>query len=121
MVKRVVAEMGGKNAIIVDDDANLDEAVSEILHSAFAYQGQKCSACSRLILLEEIHDRFVDRLRAAAESLYLGPTEGPRSYMGAVISASAKRKVEDYIKAGKQEGTLVIERKPTMPRGISSP
>ena len=117
LVKRVVAEMGGKNAIIVDDDANLDEAVSEILHSAFAYQGQKCSACSRLILLEEIHDRFVDRLRAAAESLYLGPTEDPRSYMGAVISASAKRKVEDYIKAGKQEGTLVIERKPDDAQG----
>ena len=117
LVKRVVAEMGGKNAIIVDDDADLDEAVAEILHSAFAYQGQKCSACSRLILLEEIHDSFVDRLRAAAESLYLGPAEDPRSYMGAVISASAKRKVEDYIKIGKQEGTLVIERKPDDAQG----
>ena len=117
LVKRVVAEMGGKNAIIVDDDADLDEAVAEILHSAFGYQGQKCSACSRLILLEEIHDRFVDRLRAAAESLYLGPAEDPRSYMGAVISASAKRKVEDYIKVGTQEGTLVIERKPDHAQG----
>ena len=117
LVKRVVAEMGGKNAIIVDDDADLDEAVAEILYSAFAYQGQKCSACSRLILLAEIHDRFVDRLRAAAESLYLGPAEDPRSYMGAVISASAKRKVEDYIKVGTQEGTLVIERKPDHAQG----
>ena len=117
MVKRVVAEMGGKNAIIVDDDADLDEAVSEILHSAFGYQGQKCSACSRLIVLEEIHDRLVDRLRAAAESLYLGPAEDPKSYMGAVISASAKRKIEDYIKIGKQEGTLVIERKPQDAKG----
>ena len=117
LVKRVVAEMGGKNAIIVDDDADPDEAVAEILHSAFGYQGQKCSACSRLILLEEIHDRFVDRLRAAAESLYLGPAEDPRSYMGAVISASAKRKIEDYIKVGKREGTLVIERKPEDAQG----
>ncbi len=109
-VKRVIAEMGGKNAIIVDTDANLDEAVEAVLHSAFGYQGQKCSACSRLILLDEIHDRFVERLRAAAESIYLGPAEDPRSEMGAVISAGARKKIDEYVEIGKQEGTLVLER-----------
>ena len=91
-VKRVVAEMGGKNAIIVDSDADLDEAVPHVLHSAFGYQGQKCSACSRLIVVESVHDKLIERLKAAAESIHLGPTEEPRSYMGAVISESAKNK-----------------------------
>ena len=116
-VKRVVAEMGGKNAIIVDADADLDEAVVEILHSAFGYQGQKCSACSRLIVLESIHDKLVERLKAAADSLHLGPSEEPQSYMGAVISASAKEKIGQYIRTGKDEGTLVIEKYPDESQG----
>jgi RHH-type proline utilization regulon transcriptional repressor/proline dehydrogenase/delta 1-pyrroline-5-carboxylate dehydrogenase len=120
-VKRVVAEMGGKNAIIVDSDADLDEAVLQILHSAFGYQGQKCSACSRLIVLEAVHDKLVERLKAAAESIHLGPTEAPRTYMGAVISESAKRKIEEYIEIGKQEGTLVLERLPANPSGSFVP
>ena len=110
-VKRVAAEMGGKNAIIVDADADLDEAVVEILKSAFGYQGQKCSACSRLIVLEEIHEKLLERLRNAAESLHLGPSEDPRSSMGAVISASAKTSIENYIEIGKSEGTVVVERR----------
>jgi RHH-type proline utilization regulon transcriptional repressor/proline dehydrogenase/delta 1-pyrroline-5-carboxylate dehydrogenase len=69
MIKRVVCEMGGKNAIIVDDDADLDEAVTGVLSSAFGYAGQKCSACSRLIVVGSIHDNFVSRLRLAAEAL----------------------------------------------------
>ena len=120
-VKRVVAEMGGKNAIIVDTDADLDEAVLHVLHSAFGYQGQKCSACSRLIVLEGVHDKLVERLKAAAESIHLGPSEEPRTYMGAVISESAKRKIEDYIEIGKQEGTLVLERLPENPSGYFVP
>ena len=116
-VKHVVAEMGGKNAIIVDSDADLDQAVVEILHSAFGYQGQKCSACSRLIVLEAIHDKLVDRLKAAAESVHLGPAEDPRSYMGAVISASAEEQIGNYIRIGKEEGTLVLERHPDDPGG----
>ena len=120
-VKRVVAEMGGKNAIIIDTDADLDEAVLHVLHSAFGYQGQKCSACSRLIVLEAVHDKFVVRLKAAAESIHLGPSEEPRIYMGAVISEAAKRKIEDYIEIGKQEGTLVLERLPENPSGYFVP
>ncbi len=120
-VKRVVAEMGGKNAIIVDSDADLDEAVLQVLHSAFGYQGQKCSACSRLIVLETVHDKLVERLKAAAESIHLGLSEKPRTYMGAVISESARRKIEEYIDIGKQEGTLVLERLPENPSGSFVP
>jgi RHH-type proline utilization regulon transcriptional repressor/proline dehydrogenase/delta 1-pyrroline-5-carboxylate dehydrogenase len=109
-VKHVIAEMGGKNAIIVDADADLDEAVEAVMHSAFGYQGQKCSACSRLILLDAIHDKLLDRLRAAAESIHLGPAEDPRSEMGAVISAGAKKSIDEYIEIGKREGTLVLSR-----------
>ncbi len=109
-VKNVIAEMGGKNAIIVDDDADLDEAVRHIIHAAFSYQGQKCSACSRLIVLEGIYDRLLERLKAAAESLALGPPEDPKNFMGAVIEASAAKKIADYIALGKQEGNLLIER-----------
>jgi RHH-type proline utilization regulon transcriptional repressor/proline dehydrogenase/delta 1-pyrroline-5-carboxylate dehydrogenase len=109
-VKNVIAEMGGKNAIIVDADADLDEAIPQILHSAFGYQGQKCSACSRLIVLEENFDRLLARLKAAAESLRLGPTEDPSNFMGAVIDASAKEKVLRYIEIGKEEGQVLLER-----------
>ena len=120
-IKRVVAELGGKNAIIVDSDADLDEAVAEILHSAFGYQGQKCSACSRLIVLEEIYSKLIERLVPAADSLRLGPAEDPRSYMGAVISASARQKIESYIDVGKKEGRLLLEKRPEDARGHFAP
>ena len=109
-VKNVIAEMGGKNAIIVDADADLDEAIPQILQSAFGYQGQKCSACSRLIVIEENHERLIARLKAAAESLHLGPTEDPAHFMGAVIDASARKKIMQYIETGKQEGQVLLER-----------
>jgi RHH-type proline utilization regulon transcriptional repressor/proline dehydrogenase/delta 1-pyrroline-5-carboxylate dehydrogenase len=109
-IKHVIAEMGGKNAIIVDADADLDEAIPHILHSAFGYQGQKCSACSRLIVLEENYPRLTARLKAAAESLHLGPAEDPAHFMGAVIDASARSKILDYIQVGKREGQLLLER-----------
>ncbi|MBZ4660788.1 MAG: delta-pyrroline-5-carboxylate dehydrogenase / L-proline dehydrogenase, partial [Desulfacinum sp.] len=109
-VKNVVAEMGGKNAIIIDADADLDEAVVQVLHSAFGYQGQKCSACSRLIVLEENYDKLLERLRAAAESLELGPVENPKNVMGAVIDARAREKILEYIEIGKREGKVLVER-----------
>ena len=109
-VKTVIAEMGGKNAIIIDADADLDEAILHVLQSAFGYQGQKCSACSRLIVLEENYDRLVERLRAAAESLHLGPVEDPKNYVGAVIDPIARQKILDYIAIGKEEGTLLLHR-----------
>lgn len=110
MIKNVVAEMGGKNAIIVDADADLDEAVVHVLHSAFGYQGQKCSACSRLIVLEENYDKFIARLKAAAESLELGPVEDPKNMMGAVIDPGAKAKILEYIEIGRSEGKILVER-----------
>jgi RHH-type proline utilization regulon transcriptional repressor/proline dehydrogenase/delta 1-pyrroline-5-carboxylate dehydrogenase len=109
-IKRVVAEMGGKNAIIVDSDADLDEAVVHIINSAFGYQGQKCSACSRLIVLEENYDKLINRLKAAVQSVNLGNPEDPRTFMGAVISPAAGSKIERYIEIGKKEGRVLVER-----------
>jgi RHH-type proline utilization regulon transcriptional repressor/proline dehydrogenase/delta 1-pyrroline-5-carboxylate dehydrogenase len=109
-IKRVVAEMGGKNAIIVDSDADLDEAVVHIINSAFGYQGQKCSACSRLIVLEENYDKLINRLKAAVRSVHLGNPEDPRTFMGAVISPAARSKIERYIEIGKKEGRVLVER-----------
>lgn len=110
-VKRVVCEMGGKNAIIVDEDADLDEAVVHTLESAFGYQGQKCSAASRLILVGAIHDHLLGRLVEAARSLKIGPPEEPRSFIGPVIDAAAKSKIAGYIELGKREGKCVLESK----------
>ncbi len=108
-IKRVVCEMGGKNAIIVDEDADLDEAVMHIIDSAFGYQGQKCSAASRLILIDEVHDRLVERLVQAVKSLKIGPPEDPRNSVGPVIDRAAYRKVKDGIDLGKREGRCVVE------------
>jgi RHH-type proline utilization regulon transcriptional repressor/proline dehydrogenase/delta 1-pyrroline-5-carboxylate dehydrogenase len=107
-VKRVICEMGGKNAIMVDEDADLDEAVTCIIESAFGYQGQKCSAASRLILLERNHDRLLERLVEAARSLKVGPPEDPRNFIGPVIDAAAQARIQTYIDLGKREGVCAI-------------
>jgi RHH-type transcriptional regulator, proline utilization regulon repressor / proline dehydrogenase / delta 1-pyrroline-5-carboxylate dehydrogenase len=120
-VKRVVAEMGGKNAFLVDADADLDEVVVHALKSAFGYQGQKCSACSRLIVHESVYDRLADRLKSAAESLVLGPAEDPGSFMGAVIDEAAKEKIQSAIEIGKQEGKLLVECSVPGERGHTVP
>ena len=109
-VKRVVCEMGGKNAIIVDEDADLDEAVVHILESAFGYQGQKCSAASRLILVDEIHDLLLERLVEAVRSLKIGPPDDPKHFIGPVIDAAAHAKIIGYLALGKREGKCVLER-----------
>src|SRR4029077_16228712 len=75
MLKRVIAELGGKNAIIIDADADLDEAVSGVTASAFGYAGQKCSACSRVIVLDAVHDIFLNRLGEATKSLEMAPAD----------------------------------------------
>jgi RHH-type proline utilization regulon transcriptional repressor/proline dehydrogenase/delta 1-pyrroline-5-carboxylate dehydrogenase len=106
-VKRVLAELGGKNAIIVDDDADLDEAVHGVVASAFGYQGQKCSACSRAILLENIHDVFLARLIEATRSLKIAPAEDPGSVIGPVIDADARARILRTIEKGKAESRLV--------------
>jgi RHH-type proline utilization regulon transcriptional repressor/proline dehydrogenase/delta 1-pyrroline-5-carboxylate dehydrogenase len=108
-VKRVVCEMGGKNAVLVDNDADLDEAIAHIIESAFNYQGQKCSAASRLILLEEVHDRLLTRLVEAVQSLKVGPPEDPRNTVGPLIDESAKHRVEEYVRLGRMEGNCVLQ------------
>ena len=108
--KKVIAEMGGKNAIIVDDDADLDEAVLHIMYSAFGFQGQKCSACSRVIVVEPIYDRFMERLVEAAKSVKIGPSEDPANYMGPVADASAQKTVLEYIEVARKEGRILVER-----------
>ncbi|MEQ1875628.1 MAG: L-glutamate gamma-semialdehyde dehydrogenase [Bdellovibrionia bacterium] len=92
-VKRCIIEMGGKNAIIVDSDADLDEAVLGVMYSAFGFQGQKCSACSRVIVVKEIYERFLDRLVEATRSIKIAPSEDPSSYVGAVIDEAAQKKM----------------------------
>jgi RHH-type proline utilization regulon transcriptional repressor/proline dehydrogenase/delta 1-pyrroline-5-carboxylate dehydrogenase len=105
-VKRVIAEMGGKNAVIVDADADLDEAVKGVVDSAFGYQGQKCSAGSRAIVLEPVYDAFLARLIDATKSLTLAPAESPGCAVGPVIDADAKGRVDKTIEAGKSEARL---------------
>jgi len=106
-VKRVVAEMGGKDAIIVDDEADLDKAVEGVTVSAFGYQGQKCSACSRAIVLDAIYDKFLEKLRQRVGKITVGPAGDLGNYMGPVINASAMKSILDYIEIGKKEGKLV--------------
>jgi RHH-type proline utilization regulon transcriptional repressor/proline dehydrogenase/delta 1-pyrroline-5-carboxylate dehydrogenase len=106
-VKKIISEMGGKNAIIIDDDADLDEAVPHVLYSAFGFQGQKCSACSRVIVLDAVYDRFVDRLVKAARVYQVGPSEEPKYTMGAVSDAAARKNILEFIEVGKQEGKLL--------------
>ncbi|MDX8407221.1 MAG: aldehyde dehydrogenase family protein, partial [Mariprofundaceae bacterium] len=107
-IKHVIAEMGGKNAIIVDADADLDDAVAGIIASAFGYVGQKCSACSRVIALNDIYDELLHRLVQAAGSLPIGLPEMPATFLGPVISASAKKRIEQAISAGREHASLVF-------------
>jgi RHH-type proline utilization regulon transcriptional repressor/proline dehydrogenase/delta 1-pyrroline-5-carboxylate dehydrogenase len=107
-VKKVITEMGGKNAIIVDDDADLDEAVQGIVDSAFGYQGQKCSACSRVIALDAVHDALLLRLIEATRSLAIGPADDPSNRLGPVIDEEALRRIHRYLEVGRQEGREVL-------------
>jgi 1-pyrroline-5-carboxylate dehydrogenase len=120
-IKRVIAEMGGKDAIIVDADADLDKAVDGVLASAFGYQGQKCSACSRAIVNARIYDQFLDQLSARARKIKIGPSDDPVNYMGPVISESARKNILKYIERGKQEGRLVAGGQPPPDGGYFVP
>ena len=106
-IKRVIAEMGGKDAIVVDADCDLDKAVEGVLVSAFGYQGQKCSACSRAIVDAKIYEPFLEKLAQKAKNIQVGPSDDPRNYMGPVISAGARRTILEYIETGKKEGRLL--------------
>ncbi|HEV3219807.1 MAG TPA: L-glutamate gamma-semialdehyde dehydrogenase [Candidatus Acidoferrales bacterium] len=105
-IKRTILEMGGKDAIIVDSEADVDAAVEGVAVSAFGFQGQKCSACSRAIVDEKIYDAFVDKLRARVAKIGLGdPTENAN--MCAVINEAAMKSILEYIEVGKKEGRLI--------------
>jgi len=120
-IKRVVAEMGGKDAIIVDGDADIDKAVDGVLASAFGYQGQKCSACSRAIVDSSVYDTFVEKLAAKAKGLKVGPSDDPGNYMGPVISEGARKTIRQYIETGKQEGRMVAGDQPAPENGYFIP
>jgi 1-pyrroline-5-carboxylate dehydrogenase len=107
-LKRTVLEMGGKDAIVVDETANLAAAAEGAVASAFGFQGQKCSACSRLIVLDTVYDEMVDRVTALASKLSVGDPAEAGIQMGAVIDAGAKRKIEEYIEIGKGEGRMTL-------------
>jgi 1-pyrroline-5-carboxylate dehydrogenase len=113
-IKRTVLEMGGKDATIVDDEADLDAAVEGVAQAAFGYQGQKCSACSRAIVSEKVYDSFVSKIAERAKKVTVGPSELPGNYMGPVVSKTALETVLGYIDVGKKEGRVVVggERAP---------
>ncbi|MCA1692606.1 MAG: proline dehydrogenase family protein [Actinobacteria bacterium] len=129
-VKRVIAEMGGKNALIVDADADLDQAVPIVLSSAFGYAGQKCSACSRLIVLDAVHDELVERLVGAAREMLIGHPKEMGTELGPVIDADAHKRIRSYIELAPSEGEVVLAREdvpeegyfvgPTIVLGVAS-
>jgi 1-pyrroline-5-carboxylate dehydrogenase len=108
-IKRAILEMGGKDSIIVDKDCDFEAAVKAVWTSAFGFQGQKCSACSRAIVHQDIYDKFVDAVVKEAGKIKQGaPYEGNDVYMGPVINEAACEKILDYIETGKTEGELVL-------------
>jgi RHH-type proline utilization regulon transcriptional repressor/proline dehydrogenase/delta 1-pyrroline-5-carboxylate dehydrogenase len=107
-VKRVIAEMGGKNAIVVDDDADLDEAVLATVGSAFSFQGQKCSACSRVIVVASIYDTFLTRLVEATRSLKVGPADDAATDVGPLIDEESQSRVLRTIAAARQRGREML-------------
>jgi 1-pyrroline-5-carboxylate dehydrogenase len=111
-IKRTVLEMGGKDAIIVDDEADLDAAVEGVALSAFGYQGQKCSACSRAIVAEKVYDQFLGKLVERVKKIKVGPSEDPSNFMGPVINQSAMTSILGYIETGKKEGRVLTGGKP---------
>ncbi|UOB21124.1 L-glutamate gamma-semialdehyde dehydrogenase [Macrococcus armenti] len=107
-LKRVIAEMGGKDTIVVDAEADLELAAESIVKSAFGFSGQKCSACSRAIVLEEVYDEVVAKVKEKAEKLTVGNPETNEHFMGPVIDDKSLNKIKEYIEIGKQEGKLLV-------------
>jgi 1-pyrroline-5-carboxylate dehydrogenase len=106
-IKRTILEMGGKDAIVVDADANLDSAVDGVAAAAFGFSGQKCSACSRAIIDERIYDKFLERLKARVEKITVGdPTKNPG--MGPVINEGSMKSILEYIEAGQKQGGRLL-------------
>src|SRR5262245_20779067 len=106
-IKRVVAEMGGKDTIVVDETANLDEAATGIVASAFGFSGQKCSACSRAVIVDSVYNQVLEKVRERAQKLTVGPVKDLNNFTGPVSSKRAYEKVNKYIEIGKQEGRVI--------------
>ena len=114
-VKRVIAEMGGKDAMVIDDSADLDSAAADIVKSAYGYSGQKCSAASRAILHEDIYDEVLNKVLERARTLKIGTPETPDVNVGPVISEPQFEKVSSYVEAGKEEGERLLGEDPGDP------
>lgn len=106
-IKRVIAEMGGKDTIVVDKDADLELAAQSIVKSAFGFSGQKCSACSRVVIVKDVYDQVVNRVQELTNSLTIGDPSDNNNFMATVIDSAAFKKISEYIEIGKTEGRLV--------------
>jgi len=106
-IKRVVAEMGGKDTIVVDETADLDEAATGIVNSAFGYSGQKCSACSRAVIVDSVYDQVLQRVAERVQKLSIGPVKDQTNFTGPVSSKKAFESISKYVEIGKQEGRVI--------------
>lgn len=111
-IKKVILELGGKNAIIVDEDADLDEAIKGVLSSAFGYAGQKCSACSRAIIVGKMYEPFLERLKEAAQDIIIGPAADPGTVLGPVIDSDALRRILGAIEKAERDCTMLLKGNP---------
>ncbi|MFZ1947388.1 MAG: L-glutamate gamma-semialdehyde dehydrogenase [bacterium] len=117
-IKRTILEMGGKDAIVVASDADLDDAAAGVTASAFGFQGQKCSACSRAIVVDDVYDRFIEKLIPRVEAIKVGPATSLENTMGPVINAAAMKKIVGYIEIGRREGRLLTGGKRLAREGL---
>jgi RHH-type proline utilization regulon transcriptional repressor/proline dehydrogenase/delta 1-pyrroline-5-carboxylate dehydrogenase len=116
-IKRVIAELGGKNCVIVDADADLDEAVPGIVSSAFVYAGQKCSAAARVLVHEAVADKLIERIAGAVRVLVVGQAEELGTDVPPVIELAAKERIERYAELARTQGTIAASREPVPERG----
>ena len=107
-IKRIIAEMGGKDAIVVDDSADLEEASTAVVASAFGYQGQKCSACSRAIIHQNVYEQIIPMIVEKAKKIVVGDPIDQKTQFGPLISSSAYKKTLEYIDIAKKEGKLIL-------------
>ena len=117
-IKRAILEMGGKDFILVDETADLDDAANGIVAAAFGFQGQKCSACSRLIVHGKVHGDLLEKVAAKTRTLTVGDVRDPKNLVGAVINAAAQKKILDYVAIGRKEGKVVVGGKAGPKKGF---
>jgi 1-pyrroline-5-carboxylate dehydrogenase len=121
-LKRSILEMGGKDCILVDETADIDAAAEGVVASAFGFQGQKCSACSRLIAHADVYDELLEKVISRSKTLTIGDTTTPENlFMGAVIDDKAHKKINEYIEIGKKEGRAVLSDTPVPADGYFIP